>query len=72
MKKLFALFTLSFFLFSCKKEYKCHCTSQLRRGFVSEMDYNFKERKKETAYQKCVQQYDESGSAGLDANCEIL
>jgi hypothetical protein len=72
MKKLF-LFSLPFiFLCSCKKEYKCHCTSQERRGFVSHMDYNYKEKKKETAYAKCVQQYEESGLAGSNANCEIL
>jgi hypothetical protein len=72
MKKIFVFLLLMIFLSNCKKEYKCHCTSQARRGFVSNMDYTFKETKKKNAYAKCVQQYDESGLAGSDPTCEIL
>jgi len=72
MKKFFVFFTLVLFLFSCKKEYKCHCNTQHpRRGFVNDSDYTFKEKKKEDALAKCIQQYDESGLAVWGINCEI-
>jgi hypothetical protein len=72
MKKLFLFLVLVLFLFSCKKEYKCHCnTIDPQKGFINDVDYTFKERKKTEAFNKCVNKFNESGLATGGISCEI-
>lgn len=73
MKKLFILPFLLVSITSCKKEYTCSCyTIHERRGTVNNANYTIKEKKKEDAHAKCINQYEASGLATWGANCDVI
>lgn len=71
--KVILLIACSALLYSCKKEYKCHCTTlDPNQGFVANpADYTTKEKNEEDAMVTCATKYNNSGLATGGINCQV-
>lgn len=71
MKNL-CIIVLFTFLTSCKKEYKCDCsTIDPKLGSVNPETYHVKEKNEQKALANCSKQYEDSGKNIGGVDCQV-